>query len=373
MTASAAGYYVTWSKNTTFVVREVNIVVSSSPRARISGYNIMRQETIKTFSPMSKNYLISVVAPIYGVEKYIEKFARSVLSQDCADVQYVFVDDGSKDRSVDLLNAIIDNEFPHLKEDIVLVRKPNGGLPLARKTGMEHACGEYILHADSDDWMAAGALSKIADKIRETGADIVYFDFVKEYAHRVSYKRERDYDVSTKDDYIINIFNYKSHGYAWSKCFRRSIWTDNVIYTPICAMHEDIYLMSQIIFHARSFAHIKEPLYHYRKDNASSICSQNKVKLHIQSDRNMFDLYEHFKDNLKDSPIEHVWGGMLMRAGMHALVYRQEFFTEYPYLADDIFKAPLSFRYRLNMPGQIYLKLYTGLRLLCRRGRASKE
>lgn len=311
---------------------------------------------------MSRSYLISYVAPVYGVEKYIEKFARSVLSQDCEGVQFVFVDDGTKDRSMEILESLIDKEFSHRKEDIVIVHKQNGGLPEARKTGVENAAGEYILFGDSDDWLEEGALRKICAKIEETHADIVYFDAVKEYADRRSVKRERDYDAEHKMDFIVNIFNYKSQGYTVTKCFRRSLYDG--VFIPPYGMHEDIYLMSQIIFKAQSLVHLKEVLYHYRKDNEASFCAQDNRTRHLASDRNMLDLYGHFRDNLKESPISQVWGGMLMRVGSHAITHKQDFFAEYPYLTEDIRKAPLSFRYRISVPGQIFVKLYT---FVCKR------
>lgn len=311
-------------------------------------------------------YLLSLVVPVYGVEKYIEQFARSAFSQDCGGVQFVFVDDGSPDRSMDILQSVIDSEFPHLKEDIVIVHKQNEGLPMARKTGIENASGEYILCADSDDWLYDGALNKLLSVISETKADMVYFDLMQEFGDHCEPKVELDYDASSKRDFIINLYNYKSHGYVWSKCFRRSLYTDNTIYTPIYGMHEDIYLMSQIIFYAESFAHIKEPLYHYRRDNEASILHQPRKKRDYDSDRNFMNLYEHFRGKTANSPVQDVWGGIVMRSGWHSINRNWNFFREYPYLAEDILAAPLSKRYRIKMLGQYYMKIYSWFYTLAR-------
>lgn len=303
-------------------------------------------------------YKISLLVPIYGVEKYIEKFARTALGQTFEDIQFVFVNDGTKDSSMDILQRLIDEEFPHLKERIVIVNKENAGLPAARKTGLEHAEGEYILFADSDDWLEHDAVEKVMAKAEETDADIVYFDLIKEYGHRSSYKRERDYTGATKMDFIVNMFNYKSFGYTVTKCFKRKLYTDNVIYIPKLGMHEDIYLMSQIIFYAESLVHIPEALYHYRKDNPDSFCSQDKRKRHISSTTNLLDLYEHYRDNLKGSPVEKVAGSILMRAGQHSIMHGYDFFAKYPYLAGDLRKTPLSCRYRTALPMQLIVKIY---------------
>lgn len=304
-----------------------------------------------------KQYKVSLIVPIYGVEKYIEKFARTALGQTYDNIQFVFVNDGTKDASMDVLNALIEKEFSHRKDDILIINKVNEGLPLARKTGLDNATGEYILFADSDDWMELDAVQKVMAKADETDADIIYFDLVKEYGDRTSYKAEREYTSETKADFIVNMFNYKSFGYTVTKCFKRRIYTDNVIYIPKLGMHEDIYLMSQIIHYAQSLVHMPEALYHYRKDNPASFCSQSRSQRHITSTINLLDLYEHYKDNLKGSPIENVAGSILMRAGQHAIMHDYDFFEKYPYLAADIRKTPVSFRYRTAVPMQIAVKI----------------
>lgn len=304
-------------------------------------------------------YRISLVAPVYGVEKYIAKFAESVLDQTYQDIQFVFVNDGTKDRSMDILRQLIEDRYAHLKQRILIVDKENGGLPSARKAGLDVAEGEYILFADSDDWLETDAVEKVMAKADETDADIVYFDLVKEYGHRTSYKRERDYTGKTKEDFIVNMFNYKSFGYTVTKCFKRKLYTDNVIYMPKLGMHEDIYLMSQIIFYAGSLVHIPEALYHYRKDNPDSFCAQDRHKRHIASTTNLLDLYEHYRDSLKGSPIEKVAGSILMRAGQHSIMHGYDFYEKYPYLAGDLRKIRISCRYRTAVPMQIIVKIYS--------------
>ena len=75
---------------------------------------------------MSENPVLSIVIPVYGVEKYIAEFARSVFSQSYTYVQYVFVNDGTKDNSISVLRQLIDDEFPHLNDRVIIVDKENG-------------------------------------------------------------------------------------------------------------------------------------------------------------------------------------------------------------------------------------------------------
>ena len=97
---------------------------------------------------MNNRYKISLIAPIYGVEPYIRQFAESALGQTYEDIQFVFVNDGTKDNSMAILDALIEERFAHLRPRITIINKENGGLPSARKSGLEAAEGEYILFAD---------------------------------------------------------------------------------------------------------------------------------------------------------------------------------------------------------------------------------
>ena len=85
-------------------------------------------------------YKISLIVPVYGVEKYIRQFAESALGQTYADVQFIFVNDGTKDRSMDILGELIEERFSHIKERILIINKENGGLPSARKAGCFCGC-----------------------------------------------------------------------------------------------------------------------------------------------------------------------------------------------------------------------------------------
>lgn len=305
---------------------------------------------------------ISIIAPIYGVEKYITKFADSVLSQSYPNIEFIFVNDGTKDNSMIILDALIEEKYSHLKPNIVIVNKENGGLPAARRTGMEHATGEYILFADSDDWLEADAVNKIMTEANRSHADIIYFDLVKEYGHKQSIKREREYCAKDKELWIENIFNYRSHGYTVTKCFRRVLYTENKIYTPKLGMHEDIYLMTQLIFYANSIVRLPKVLYHYRKDNEAAMCADVRHRRHIASSRNLLDLYYNYMDNLSTSPIRSVADGIVLRAGWHALIHKTDLFSEFPWLSKAIKSAKPSTRYRTPLLFQIFVKIYTSLK-----------
>lgn len=312
---------------------------------------------------MNNRYKISLIAPIYGVEPYIRQFAESALGQTYEDIQFVFVNDGTKDNSMAILDALIEERFEHLKERIVIVNKENGGLPSARKSGLEAAEGEYILFADSDDWLELDAVERVMALAERTDADVLYFDLVKEYGGgKQSVKHERTYTAENRMRWIENMFNYRSFGYTVTKCFRRKLYTENRIVFPKLGMHEDICLMAQIIFYAQSIAQLPEPLYHYRKDNPAAMCSQKRSVRHIASSRNMMGVVEAFKDNLKGSPMEFVADGVVLRAGWHSMIHDCDLFEEFPWLSQAIRKAKVGTRYRTPLLFQIFVKIYNALR-----------
>ena len=101
----------------------------------------------------------SIVVPVYGVEKYIGRCAETLFSQTYDNIQFVFVNDGTKDKSMEVLAEVLEG-YQHLKDRVVIVNKENGGLPAARKTGMEYVTGDYVLHVDSDDWLELDAVEQ---------------------------------------------------------------------------------------------------------------------------------------------------------------------------------------------------------------------
>ena len=312
---------------------------------------------------MNNRYKISLIVPIYGVEEYICQCAESVLGQTFDNIQFIFVNDGTKDRSMELLEALIEERFAHLKERIVIINKENGGLPSARKAGLERAEGEYILFADSDDWLELNAVERVMAEAERTDADLVYFHLVKEYGNgKQSVKHERTYTASTKRLWVRNILNYNSYGYTVTKCFRRRLYTDNFVSFPKLGMHEDICLMSQIVFYANSIAQLPLPLYHYRKDNPAAMCSQARQKRHIASSRNMLGLYANYMECLKGSPIERAADGIVLRAGWHSMIYDCDLFAEFPWLKEAICKANIGTRYRTPLLFQIFVKIYNAFR-----------
>ena len=299
---------------------------------------------------------VSVIVPIYGVEAYIGKCARSLFQQTYPEIQFIFVDDGTPDRSVDVLNEVIDSEFPQLRERILILHKENGGLPQARLTGLQHADGDYVMHVDSDDWIEPDAVASLVAKAEETGADIVFHDFWKEYPSRSKLDRERDYTAADKMAYIKGLYTYRAYGYLWNKFARRSLYEG--VFTPKYNMHEDIVVANQLIFKAASLVHLPKALYHYRRDNPGASTRVALKRRRGQSARNFLDLYEHFRPCLADSPIEHFTDEILLRAAWIGFTLDRSLFVERPYLKREARAVSLRSGCFVGIFKQLILKLF---------------
>lgn len=300
---------------------------------------------------------ISIIAPIYGVEKYIAKFARSLFVQDYPHIEFVFVNDGTKDRSIELLEELIDSEFAHLRPQIKIIHKQNGGLPAARRTGIDNATGDYIYNVDSDDWIAEGSISKIARKIEATNADIVYFNLVKEYPTRSKPKREREYN-NDRRRYIKNMYSHHSFASVCNKCIRRALYTENEIYIPKYGYAEDCFVTTQLVGYAKSVAFLDEYVYHYRKGNPTAMTSQQIRKRKREYALNFVDLYSRYMNTPKEqNPIAPIMDDIAMQMGWYSIFYSLGLFAQYPWLAKEVRKAKMHFGTDVWIGAQLLTKV----------------
>lgn len=312
---------------------------------------------------MGSNVTISVIVPIYGVEKYIGRFAESLLCQSYEGLQFVFVNDGTKDASMTVLRDLIDERFSHLEDRIIIVDKENEGCPKARRTGLDHATGDYVMHADPDDWYEAGVFEKIAAAAEMTGADFIYCDYFKEYLkgsrQKTKHKKEPLYTIEQKNEYIRDMFNHKASGCVWNKCVKRSVYQKNRIYYPQTSCAEDICLMAQLAGYSKSMAHLCSPVYHYRRDNPTSVSRRNPKFRRFRAVEKFLDMYEFYNDmSAEVQPVSVIYDDIMMKAGWSSIMYRFGLLNDRPYLADKIGRIAVSMKRETPVIAQLLTKVY---------------
>ena len=297
---------------------------------------------------------ISVVVPIYGVEAYIADCARSLLSQSWKDVEFIFVNDGTPDRSMEVLADVL-KEFP--QREVVIVNQENRGLPQARKAGVAKATGDYIMHVDSDDTLAPGAIEKLARKALETDADVIHY-YVKKVRSNGSSHISKDKDYGDPQVYAREIVRFHSHGFMCNKLMKRSLYANEIFY-PRYNMHEDMVLSCQLLAGARSLVLIKEPLYLYRRDNPDSATRVKTSVRRGQSARNFLDLYEYWKGR-QASPVAGFEPDFILRSAWMGFMEDSTIFDEKPYLKEAAKAYPLRWDCALKLHRQIILKFKLG-------------
>jgi CDP-glycerol glycerophosphotransferase len=226
---------------------------------------------------------ISVVVPIYNVERYLDECLESIAAQTFSDLEVVMVNDGSTDGS-----AAIAEAFAARDGRFRLVSRPNGGLSRARNTGIEAAGGEFLAFVDSDDALPPNAYELLHDALAKTGSDFATGNF-----HRLTpfgIKRftfaSRAFRQTRLKTHVTEFWQLLADRTAWNKLWRRSFWDENGFRFPEGVVHEDIPVTLPAHFKARSVDVIAEPVYYYRtRDTGELSITQRRLEHRVLLDR----------------------------------------------------------------------------------------
>lgn len=177
---------------------------------------------------MSKQVTVSVIMPVYGVEKFVAKAIESVLAQTLTDFEFLIVDDGTKDRS-----GIICDEYAAKDDRIRVFHKENGGAPSARNYAIERANGKYFYFMDSDDWAEPTMLEDMVRLAEETRAQLVVTGYYIDTYY-------------TDTDYLTQEISQPYQVFETQQAFRENsyrLFDHNLLYTPWNKLYEAEYLL----------------------------------------------------------------------------------------------------------------------------------
>lgn len=248
--------------------------------------------------------MVSVVVPVYNVEKYLRECVESVLGQTYGDFELILVDDGSTDSSGEMCDQYA------LKDGrITVIHRENGGLSAARNTGMDASRGEYIYFLDSDDYIRGDALERLVARAEETGADITYFDTVIFYdgVKRdpfMDFRRVKDYGSASGPDAAIELQN----NIDFLSCvpmefFKREFLTRHGLRFYLGILHEDELFTATAFVKADRVAHLHEMLF-FRRVRTSSImttkCSEKNFHGYYVCIRELTKQYSEYDKNSKE-------------------------------------------------------------------------
>lgn len=266
---------------------------------------------------------VSVIVPVYNVERYIERCLSSLINQTCScKYEIIVVNDGTKDNSMEIVRRFADKY-----NNITIIEQENGGLSCARNTGIAHAAGEYIAFVDSDDYVSPDYIKLLYDSATENNSDVVccnYFNvFEKSGKSRGNFPKHPCGLYSASKTLKEIIGDVKIRSYVWNKMYRRKIFTDNSLKFPVGVNFEDFAVMPQVFYYAKTVSFIPQKLYNYVHREGSitgSICKKdiNNYLLafsflrEFMEDKGIYDEYR-FTYRLLSKKIELTIFGMLLR------------------------------------------------------------
>jgi glycosyltransferase involved in cell wall biosynthesis len=212
---------------------------------------------------------VSICIPIYEVERFIERCARSLFTQSYQNIEYIFVNDCTPDHSIDVLQEVL-KEYPNRAKFVNIVsHNINRGLAAARQTAIRHATGDYMFHLDSDDYLEHDAIRLYAERAMETGADMVVADhyFVTE-AGRIPHI---DNIPDDKSEYIKMLLMRKASIEVWGRLIRCELVKRHCLYAPEdISISEDYVVTPKMAYYVNRTVKVNAFLVNYVRCNPKS-------------------------------------------------------------------------------------------------------
>ena len=267
---------------------------------------------------MMRQPQVSIIVPVYNVENYIERCLNSLVNQTFKDIEVITINDGSTDKSLELLNK-------YEKEDIrvSVIDLGDEGVSYCRNLGIEKANGKYIMFVDSDDWIDSSMVEVMYKKAEENNLDLVMCSYIREFK---DHSKEKIFnlpqEIIYKEDKVKNELLRKLVGpikeelsnpemldalcTVWGKLYRADILKENKIkFVDL----KKIGSAEDTLFNIFTFNYLKKlmflnkPMYHYWRDNLKSVTSQYNPKLKEQ--RKVF--FKYISDFIKENNFEQVF------------------------------------------------------------------
>ena len=306
--------------------------------------------------------LLTVVIPVYNVERYLKRCIESVLAQEWKDYEILLVDDGSTDHSTQICDDYVkDYDF------ISVIHKENGGLSEARNTGISHAKGEYVYFPDSDDWIEPDTFIALAEALESQEFDIISFnrDFVKGEEDAIVSEPEVTQVFEGKDAFVQMLKHRYITGFANDKIYRKSLFVDNNILFPSRKYYEDLGTNYKLFLSAKKVYATNQKYYHYLIDNPDSITqSWNEKKF-----RDMFGFYKEVfysdfvrsqlnQEELHISQLYYVNGLIHILASLYKSKLDKEYIDITDEVKQELLKNSVSLSQMKDQPNKLKYVLY---------------
>ncbi len=223
-------------------------------------------------------YKVSVIIPVYGVEKYIERCAISLFEQTLDSIEYIFINDCTPDKSIDILKGIIEKypkRAPHVR---ILNMLRNSGQAAVRITGLKNTKGNYIAHCDSDDWVDKNMYEQLYLKAEQDNADVVVCPFME--SDGCNTPKPLSCFPYAKNGVITNKLScWENEGSLCNKIFRRELYQNDITY-PTGNMGEDMCLVYQLIYFCKKISFVPDVHYYIYRNPASITRTPTQINIY---------------------------------------------------------------------------------------------
>ncbi|WP_281863137.1 glycosyltransferase [Planomicrobium okeanokoites] len=316
------------------------------------------------------NTTVSIIVPIYKVEKYLKKCLDSLINQTYRAIEILLINDGSPDNSADICE-----EYALKDSRIRVYHKENGGLSDARNFGIELAKGEYTLFVDSDDFIELDAIEKLYLHAKEKELDIVCGDVNRLTLNKEDLKYDvtkifggtAPYKVFTGEEYLAECIKLKKYSVAvWTRMYRTSLIKENKIYFKVGLLHEDENWTPRILLAAKKVGYYNVPIYNYFIRDGSITQVKNKQKHIADVLSTCLELEnEYLKYNIKRDN-EKVFMDYLARLYINTCTFGEYDNFYYTSLVDKKFPLKHSFLFKTKIEAIIFffnIKLYRSIKI----------
>lgn len=237
--------------------------------------------------------MISIIVAVYNTEKYLARCMDSIIAQTYKDFEVIVIDDGSTDSS-----PFICDSYAHRDERIRVIHRKNGGLSVARNEGLKLAKGDFIIFADSDDYLTENALELLVDVQKKNKCDLVIGGYTRVYDDGKMIVcgfpfEEKVREISEKEFWNLSIDNMSAI-VAWGKLYSKEI-LEGIIY-PEGKINEDMAVLLDIVKKCHSIFCLNESLVFYQINNSSIMHSKFKLK-NLDDCEFRLNIIKHLIDN----------------------------------------------------------------------------
>lgn len=272
---------------------------------------------------------ITVIVAVHQAEKYLHRCLDSIVNQTFSDWDCILVDDGSTDRS-----GVICDKYAVRDSRFRVIHQANRGVSITRQVGLDAARGEYIIFADSDDWVETEWLEKLHRKMIADNVDMVICDFEHICAEKTAY--HKGCGASTDNtDLLAEMVRFGKWGYwgtLWNRLIRRESFSRyQVSFPPDMSFMEDVYVVSKLLTYPIKVSHLPEALYHYDATVNGDSLTKSKNDQYYHS---IMVYVNSFSPILSSSRFDEAWYQLKKRVKMNLFSSqgqsRYEFKNVYP-------------------------------------------